>query len=169
MQTRRQTDTLHTDTHIHRYITCVCFLYVIHHSLFELCYNCYQVSVIKRLYAMKDAMQILEFDDPSSEALKAVLLQCYVTPIFLKADQVIVNYYSKNCYTQRITCFQGRKFLSSLFYLSLSYTAHIHESIKMLLLHCPSQHLTWYGNIYFDAWKNAVTPYLEVIMCYVCL
>ena len=39
---------------------------------------------------MKDAMQILEFDDPSSEALKAVLLQCYVTPIFLKADQVIV-------------------------------------------------------------------------------
>lgn len=102
------------------------------------------VSVIKRLYAMKDAMQILEFDDPSSEALKAVLLQCYVTPIFLKADQ-------------------GRKFLSSLFYLSLSYTAQIHESIKMLLLHCPSQHLTWYGNIYFDAWKNAMTPYLEVI------
>ena len=38
---------------------------------------------------MKDAMQILDFDDPSSEPLKTVLLQCYVTPIFLKADQVV--------------------------------------------------------------------------------
>ena len=39
---------------------------------------------------MKDAMQILDFDDPSSEPLKTVLLQCYVTPIFLKADQVVL-------------------------------------------------------------------------------
>ena len=39
---------------------------------------------------MKDAMQILDFDDPSSEPLKTVLLQCYVTPIFFKADQVVL-------------------------------------------------------------------------------
>ena len=37
---------------------------------------------------MKDAMQELDFDDPSSEPLKAVLLQCFVTPVILKADQV---------------------------------------------------------------------------------
>lgn len=47
-----------------------------------------QVSVVKRLYAMKDVMQELDFDDPSSEPLKAVLLQCFVTPVILKADQV---------------------------------------------------------------------------------
>ena len=39
---------------------------------------------------MKDAMQELDFDDPSSEPLKAVLLQCFVTPIILKADQVFI-------------------------------------------------------------------------------
>ena len=39
---------------------------------------------------MKDAMQELEFDDPSSEPLKAVLLQCFVTPVILKADQVLI-------------------------------------------------------------------------------
>lgn len=39
---------------------------------------------------MKDALQVLDFDDPSSEPLKAVILQCYVTPIFLKSDQVII-------------------------------------------------------------------------------
>ena len=44
--------------------------------------------MVKRLYAMKDAMQELDFDDPSSEPLKAVLLQCFVTPVILKADQV---------------------------------------------------------------------------------
>ena len=37
---------------------------------------------------MKSAMQELDFDDPSSEPLKTVLLQCFVTPIILKADQV---------------------------------------------------------------------------------
>ena len=46
------------------------------------------MSVVKRLYAMKNAMQELDFDDPSSEPLKTVLLQCFVTPIILKADQV---------------------------------------------------------------------------------
>lgn len=41
---------------------------------------------------MKGAMQLLDFEDPSSEPLKAILLQCFVTPIFLKADQVIIIY-----------------------------------------------------------------------------
>ena len=49
-----------------------------------------------------------------------------------------------------------------MFYLSTSYTVDIHETIKKLLLHCPTQHLMWYGNIYFDAWKNAESPYVEV-------
>ena len=61
-----------------------------------------------------------------------------------------------------IEIFQGRKFLSSLFCLSSSYTNDIHEAVKMLMLHCPTQHLTWYGDIYFDAWKNATIPFVEV-------
>ena len=61
-----------------------------------------------------------------------------------------------------IIIFQGRKFLSSLFWLSSSYTVDIHEAIKTLMLHCPTQHLTWYGDIYFDAWKNATEPFVEV-------
>ena len=58
-----------------------------------------------------------------------------------------------------------------MFYLSSSYTVDIHETIKKLLLHCPTQHLTWYGNIYFDAWKNAKSPYVEVsVKCvYMCI
>lgn len=40
---------------------------------------------------MKDAMQVLDFDDPCSEPLKAVLMQCFVTPIILKSDQVIIT------------------------------------------------------------------------------
>jgi len=40
---------------------------------------------------MKDAFQVLDFDDPSSEQLKVVMLQCFVTPIILKSDQVCVS------------------------------------------------------------------------------
>jgi len=48
---------------------------------------------------MKDALQVLDFDDPSSEPLKFILLQCYVTPIVLKTDQVtIISLFHTNCY-----------------------------------------------------------------------
>ena len=52
--------------------------------------------------------------------------------------------------------------MSSLFYLSSSYAVNIHEAIKKLLLHCPTQHLTWYGDIYYDAWKHATLLFVEV-------
>ncbi|XP_065883679.1 condensin-2 complex subunit G2-like [Dysidea avara] len=101
-------------------------------------------AVVKRLCAMKDAFQVLDFDDPSSEQLKAFMLQCFITTVILKSEQ-------------------GRKFLSSLFYLSTSYTVSIHEAIKQLLPECSTQDLNWYGEIYFNAWKNAEPPYVEVI------
>ena len=41
---------------------------------------------------MKDALQVLDFEDPSSEPLKVILLQCCVTPIILKTEQVLIIY-----------------------------------------------------------------------------
>jgi len=40
---------------------------------------------------MKDAFQVLDFDDPSSEQLKVFMLQCFVTTVILKSEQVCVR------------------------------------------------------------------------------
>ena len=47
---------------------------------------------------MKDAFQVLDFDDPSSEQLKAFMLQCFITTVILKSEQVRVYVCTLKCY-----------------------------------------------------------------------
>lgn len=53
-------------------------------------------SDIKRLYAIRTTLQLLDFDDDSIESIKSLLLRCFISPAFLRVPD-------------------GKRFLSYLF------------------------------------------------------
>ena len=66
---------------------------------------------IKRLYAVRGALLLLDFDDPSIDSLKGLLLRCASHPAHLKSTE-------------------GRRFLVFLFGLHPTFIEELHETIK---------------------------------------
>jgi condensin-2 complex subunit G2 len=102
----------------------------------------FQKSQIKKLYKLKDAFQVVDFTNPSSDSLRSLLLRVASNPLCLRMPE-------------------GKKFLASLFQdpdlvtdLHLAFRAQIPDAKKTIL--------QAYGEIYRKAWKQAADAAPEV-------
>ena len=103
-----------------------------------------KVGDLKRVYAMRASLLLLEFQDPSIASMKDLLLRCFVHPLFLKTAE-------------------GRKFCVYLFGLHPSFISDIHATVKQQLPYASKHTCELYGEIYFKAWRTASGPYLTRI------
>ncbi|CAM9644328.1 unnamed protein product [Chrysoparadoxa australica] len=91
---------------------------------------------VKRMYAMRNALLLLDFDDrKSSEDMRELLLRALINPAFLR-------------------CAEGQRFLTFIFGLTPSLIEEIHSVIKPQLPKAKKTLLKVYGEIYFKAWKG---------------
>eukprot|EP00957_Ditylum_brightwellii_P038862 2937449-Ditylum_brightwellii.AAC.1 len=67
---------------------------------------------VKRLHAMNDALDLLDFEDESIEYLRSLLLKTLSSPLFLRHND-------------------GREFISHLFTLHPSFVPHLHQAIRV--------------------------------------
>jgi condensin-2 complex subunit G2 len=94
-----------------------------------------QKSHIKKLLTFKDAFQVIDFLNPSSESLRSLLLKVASNPLCLKLPE-------------------GRKFLTSLF-RDPDLVPDLHLSFRAQIPHASKTILQAYGEIYFKAWCEA--------------
>eukprot|EP00051_Salpingoeca_urceolata_P017934 m.249024 g.249024 ORF g.249024 m.249024 type:complete len:1108 (+) comp19082_c0_seq4:119-3442(+) len=99
---------------------------------------------VKRVFAFRHALMLLDFNDDTADALKAILQQCLVSSLYL-------------------TCTEGRRFLSFLFGLSTGFIPALHMTVKATIPFCPKSLLKEFGEVYYRAWRGASGPYLEAI------
>ncbi|CAI5713609.1 unnamed protein product [Peronospora destructor] len=109
---------------------------------------------IRRLFAVKDALPLLDFDDDSSELLRDILLRCLIQSAFFKSPDAV-------------------PFLSFLFTLHVPFVEDINETIRNQIPNQRNSILVKYGSIYFKAWvstKGAFRAKIEeeCIQRYVC-
>ncbi|TDH68834.1 hypothetical protein CCR75_000340 [Bremia lactucae] len=88
---------------------------------------------IRRLYAIKDALPLLDFDDDSSGLLRDILLRCFIQPTFFRSPDAV-------------------SFLSFLFTLHVPFVDDINETIRNQIPNQRHSILVKYGSIYFKAW-----------------
>lgn len=91
---------------------------------------------VHRVYALREAFALFDFEDESIEDLKLLLIRCLISPLFLKMDE-------------------GRRFLAFLFGLSRQL---VKESLAMIRSQIPfgrKSMLEAYADIVFRAWKAA--------------
>lgn len=90
---------------------------------------------VHRVYALREALTLFDFEDESIEDLKSLLIRCVIAPLFLKTED-------------------GRKFLGFMFGLSLQL---LKEALAMMKSQIPfgrKSILEAYGEILFRAWKG---------------
>ncbi|KAL4154996.1 hypothetical protein PRNP1_007110 [Phytophthora ramorum] len=91
---------------------------------------------IRRLFAIKDALPLLDFDDDSSGLLRDILLRCFIQPTFFRSPDAV-------------------PFLSFLFTLHVPFVEDINETIRNQIPNQRNSILVKYGNIYFKAWVGS--------------
>ncbi|KAJ3337978.1 Condensin-2 complex subunit G2 [Gonapodya sp. JEL0774] len=90
---------------------------------------------VKRVYAMKDALCVFDWDDESAETIKVLVGHCFHKPSFFKSPE-------------------GKKFLVfALSSLSSAFVEELHEFVKAQIPFCDMSLVLTYGEIYFKAWK----------------
>lgn len=88
---------------------------------------------ISRLFAIRHALDVLDFDNQSSTDIKSLLTRTVSSPLYIKS-------------------IEGRKLISYLFdYIP----ADIHQAIRVQILDAKKTTLDAYGEIYFRAWKES--------------
>ncbi|WCJ31403.1 ARM repeat superfamily protein [Euphorbia peplus] len=90
---------------------------------------------VHRVYAMREALTLFDFEDESIEDLKSLLIRCVIAPLFLKTED-------------------GRRFIAFLFGLSSQL---LKEALAMIRSQIPfgrKSILEAYGEILFRAWKG---------------
>ncbi|XP_077233804.1 ARM repeat superfamily protein [Tasmannia lanceolata] len=91
---------------------------------------------VHRVYALREALCLFDFNDDSIEDLKLLLVRCVITPLYLKTEE-------------------GRKFLAFLFGLNLQL---VKEALAMIRSQIPFGRkgmLEAYADVLFRAWKVA--------------
>ena len=96
---------------------------------------------VKRVYAVRTALLLLDFEDESADSLKDLLLRCMMSPLYLR-------------------CVEGGKFLSYLFGMHPTFIEDLHETIRNQIPCGKRSLLQAYGAVYFRAWKEASGQYL---------
>lgn len=91
---------------------------------------------VHRVYMLREAFMLLDFEDESIEDLKHLIMRCVISPLFLKTED-------------------GRKFIAFTFGLSVQL---LKEALAMLKSQIPfgrKSILEAFGEIVFRAWKVA--------------
>lgn len=103
------------------------------------------LSDIKRVWAIRQALCLFNYDDEESSApLKKLLTTCLIHPRYLGSED-------------------GVRFLAFLFGLQPQLVDALHIQIKQSLPGCSKDEVLAYGEVYFRAWKMASGMYLERI------
>jgi condensin-2 complex subunit G2 len=95
----------------------------------------FQKSHIKKLLSFKDAFQVIDFLNPSSDSLRSLLLRIASNPMCLKVGE-------------------GRKFLASLF-RDHDLILDLHLSFRVQIPNASRSILQAYAEIYHKAWCDA--------------
>ncbi|XP_046357526.2 condensin-2 complex subunit G2-like [Haliotis rufescens] len=97
---------------------------------------------VKRVWAMHEAVQLVDWDSTEMESLKHRLLACAAAKPFLREPE-------------------GRKFLAFLFNISPEFTDQLYVRFKEFFPGSTRDMSTFYGEVFFRAWKQASGPCLE--------
>lgn len=95
----------------------------------------FQKSYIKRLLNLKEALQIIDFNNPSSDSLRSLLLRVASNPLCLRMPE-------------------GRSFLAALFQ-EPSLIRDLHLAVRAQIPEARGTILKAYGEIYLKAWKDS--------------
>ncbi|KAJ6383786.1 hypothetical protein OIU78_027142 [Salix suchowensis] len=90
---------------------------------------------VHRVYALREAFTLFDFEDESIEDLKMLLIRTVIAPIYLKTED-------------------GRKFLGFIFGLSMQLMKEALAMIKSQIAFGRNSVLEAYGVILFRAWKG---------------
>ncbi|CAM9656902.1 unnamed protein product, partial [Ectocarpus sp. 13 AM-2016] len=99
---------------------------------------------VKRMHGLKGALLLLDFEDESSDSLRALLLRTFMSPVYLK-------------------CSEGKRLLASFFGLHPSLVSEIHAVMKAQMPGAKKAVLAAYGEVYFRVWRGAEGQYLEKV------
>ncbi len=91
---------------------------------------------VRRVHALREAINMLDVEDESFASIKELLLLAYRSPVYLKLPE-------------------GRRFLSYILTLHPSLVREIHQVIKNNLPGSPVKVVEAYAEIYFRAWRSA--------------
>ncbi|XP_051127089.1 uncharacterized protein LOC127248671 [Andrographis paniculata] len=89
---------------------------------------------VHRIYRLRDAFVLFDFEDESIEDLKNLLIRCVISPLYLKTEE-------------------GRKFLAFIFILNVQLTKEVCAMVKSQIPFGRKSVLEAYGEIVFRAWK----------------
>jgi len=89
---------------------------------------------VRRVYALREAFTLFDFEDESIEDLKLLLIRCVISPVFLKTDE-------------------GRRFVAFAFGLSNQLVKEMLAMIRSQIPFGRKSMLDVYGDILFRAWK----------------
>lgn len=90
---------------------------------------------VHRVYALREAFTLFDFDDESIEDLKLLLIRCVISPLYIKTED-------------------GRKFVAYMFGLSWQVLKEGLELIKSQIPFGKKSILEAYGDVLFRAWKG---------------
>ncbi|XP_010240826.1 PREDICTED: uncharacterized protein LOC104585590 [Nelumbo nucifera] len=91
-------------------------------------------SYLHRVYALREAFSLFDFEDESIEDLKLLLVRCIITPLYLKTEE-------------------GRRFVAFLFGLSNQLVKEALAIIRSQIPFGRKSMLEAYADIAFRAWK----------------
>ncbi|XP_073156960.1 uncharacterized protein [Henckelia pumila] len=89
---------------------------------------------VHRVYTLRDAFVLFDFEDASIDDLKHLLIRCVISPFHLKTED-------------------GRKFIAFLFGLSVQLSKEMFAMIKSQIPYGRKSMEEAYGEIIFRAWK----------------
>lgn len=89
---------------------------------------------VHRVYTLRDAFALFDFEDESIEDLKMLLMRCVISPLYMKTDD-------------------GRRFVAFAFGLSRQLLKEALAMIKAQIPFGRKSVLEGYGEILFRAWK----------------
>jgi hypothetical protein len=97
---------------------------------------------VKRLFKMREALDIIDFADSSSDSLRSLLLRVASSPLCLRLPE-------------------GKRLLASIFHVDGTLMKDMHQAIRVQIPDAKKTELQAYAEIYFRAWKEAPTTEIQ--------
>eukprot|EP01138_Halocafeteria_seosinensis_P005941 gb/GECG01006073.1/.p1 GENE.gb/GECG01006073.1/~~gb/GECG01006073.1/.p1 ORF type:complete len:1151 (+),score=160.32 gb/GECG01006073.1/:1-3453(+) len=91
---------------------------------------------VKRVYEMKDALDLFDLEDESSDGLRELMLRCFISPLYLRTQE-------------------NRKVLEQFLLLSEGFVEDIHQAVKNQIPYSTKAYINAYQDLYFKAWSRA--------------
>jgi condensin-2 complex subunit G2 len=95
-----------------------------------------QKSNVKRLFQMRGALEVLDWEDEASRDTRDLLLRTVSVPLFLRMPE-------------------GKRFIAFLFHLHETLVADLHQAIRVQIPDTKKTILEAYGEIYLRCWEEA--------------